>query len=190
MSAVDRARETAINAILLVPISLFFGGAAYLLDLPFLVLAFDSPFYHERLRQIFIKDDVRHDPDQWYRHLDDTPLSTEPTHKPVKADVVVGCWHFYLDGESKTVIIDFRPNGTFTQTICPNQGGIQHCPGGTWRLEGANVYLDGYVAAADGASRQQAWWMIDAPSGELALFGGDGQDRKSYFRMRRTTALV
>jgi hypothetical protein len=101
------------------------------------------------------------------------------------SDDLVGCWQFYLDSATRTVSIDFRPDGTFTQSISPNQGGIQQCPGGTWRLEGPKVQLQGYITAAEGTSQERAWWMIDAPSGDLALFGGDGPDAQSFFCMRR-----
>jgi len=71
------------------------------------------------------------------------PLSTEPTVKPVAADDLLGRWQFYLDGVSKTVSIDFRPDGTFAQTISSNQGSVQQCPGGTWRLEGPKILMEG-----------------------------------------------
>ena len=172
-------------AIILIPVSLFLGGVIYLINLPFLILAFKSPFYRERFERIFINGQGRQGEDQWYRHLDDTPLSAEPTSRSVQAYDLVGRWRFYLDRESKTVIIDFRPDGTFSQTISPNQGRIRQCPGGTWRLEGPKVHLEGYITAVEGTSHERTWWMIDAPSGGLALFGGDGPDAQSFFCMRR-----
>ncbi len=156
---------TAIITIIFIPVSLLLGGIIYLINLPFLILAFKSPFYRERFERIFINGKGRQGEDQWYRHLDDTPLSAEPTGRSVKVDDLVGRWQFYLDSASRTVSIDFRPDGTFSQTISLNEGRIQQCPGGTWRLEGPKVHLEGYITAADGTSQQRTWWMIDTPSG-------------------------
>ncbi|MGD0516953.1 MAG: hypothetical protein ABSA26_05395 [Thermoguttaceae bacterium] len=178
-------QATAIIASVFIPLSLLLGGIIYLLNLPFLILAFNSHFYRKRLEQIFINDKGRLWEDQWHRHLDDVPLSTEPTGKPVAADDLVGRWQFYLDGVSKTVSIDFRPDGTFAQTISSNQGGAQQCPGGTWRLEGPKILMEGYITAAEGTSQARIWWMIDTTSGVPALFGGDGPDAQSFFHMRR-----
>jgi hypothetical protein len=180
-------QTTAIKtAIVFIPLSLFLGGIIYLINLPFLILAFNSHFYRKRLEQLFINNNKgRLGEDEWYRHLDDVPLSTEPTGKPVAADDLVGRWQFYLDGVSKSVSIDFRPDGTFAQTISSNQGRVQQCPGGTWRLEGPKILMEGYITAAEGTSQSRTWWMIDTSSGGLALFGGDGPDAQSFFHMRR-----
>ena len=161
----------------------FVGGTLYLITLPFVILAFKSPFYRERFEKLFrVKVGRRLD---WAQPeiLDDAPLSTEPTGKPVMVDDVIGRWQFYLDRASVTVSVDFRPDGTFSEMILANQGGVRECPGGTWTLEGALVHLTGYITAVEGVSESRTWWMIDTPSG-LALFGGDDADPQTFFRMR------
>ena len=163
--------------------TLFVGGTLYLITLPFVILAFKSPFYRERFEKLFrVKVGRRLD---WAQPeiLDDAPLSTEPTGKPVMVDDVIGRWQFYLDRASVTVSVDFRPDGTFSEMILANQGGVRECPGGTWTLEGALVHLTGYVTAVEGASESRTWWMVDTSSG-LALFGGDDADPETFFRMR------
>jgi hypothetical protein len=166
-----------------IPVSLLVGSLAYLVNLPFLELAIKSPFYRDRFEKLF---HIGKDPDSdpcWRELLADAS-SIHPTGNRVTSDDLVGRWQFYLDRASASVRIDFRPDGTFTQTILANQGGFRACPGGTWRLEGALVHLAGYVTAAEGISESRTWWMIDTPAG-LALFGGDGPFAQSFFRMQR-----
>jgi hypothetical protein len=117
------------------------------------------------------------------------PRPTEPTARAVGPEDLMGRWQFYIDRASQTVSLDFRPDGTFAQTITANQGGIRECPGGTWRLDGACVNLTGYVTACDGESQPSAWWMIDTPTG-LALYGGDGAGAESCYCFRRARPLV
>ena len=170
-------------AFMMVVATLFLGGTLYLIILPFVILAFKSPFYQERFENIFrVKVGRRVD---WVRPeiLDDSPLSTEPTGNPITVDDVVGRWQFYLDRASVTVSVDFRPDGTFSEMVLANQGGVREWPGGTWTLEGPLVHLAGYVTAVEGVSESRTWWMIDTPSG-LALFGGDDADPQTFFRMR------
>jgi hypothetical protein len=156
---------------------LMFTGAIYLVNLPFMLLAFNSPFYASRFRSLFFPaatgwEDPRYVP----------PLSTEPTGKPVDVGDVVGTWRFYLDEASSTVAVEFRPDATFAETVLPNQGDARPCPGGTWRVAGPLVHLDNYMTAKDAVARQLTWWMIDTSLG-LALFGGE----TTYFRMQRET---
>ena len=160
------------------------GGTLYLINLPFLILAFKSPFYRERFLKTFCLEKSASLGGETEAPFDDVPFSAEPTAKPVAVEDVVGRWQFYLDSASRTVIVEFRSDGTFAQTWVANQGGQRECPGGTWRIEGPMVHLAGYVTAAQGAGRPLTWWMIDTPSG-LALFGGDGPDADSFFRLRR-----
>lgn len=172
----------------LIPISALVGSLLYLVNLPFLELAFKSPFYRDRFEKLFhVETDPDSDPG-WRELLADAS-STHPTGNPVTADDLVGRWQFYLDRASSTVRIDFRPDGTFAQTILANQGGFRECPGGTWRLEGALVHLTGYATAAEGISQSRTWWMIDTPTG-LALFGGNSPDTQSFFRMQRRRQLL
>jgi hypothetical protein len=112
------------------------------------------------------------------------PMSTEPTARPVGTEDLVGRWQFYVDGISRTVVMDFRADGTFGQTILPNHGARQQCPGGTWRLDGAAVHLDGYITAAQGDCRACAWRIIDDRVG-FALYCGDGPDAQAFFCVRR-----
>ena len=115
-----------------------------------------------------------------------TPLSTAPTSKAVDTGDVVGRWQFYLDRLSCAVLIEFRPDGTFAQTILPNQGGAKNCPGGTWRLEGPRIHLDGYVTATEEATNEaRTWWVIDTTSGP-ALYGGDGIEPSGCFCLQRS----
>lgn len=171
-------------AMIVIPMSLICGGVIYLLNLPFMILAFNSPFYRKRLEQIFIKNTDQRLKNEWYRFLNRDLQSAAPTCKTIAVQDLVGRWQFYLDGLSKTVGIDFRPDGTFAQIIFSNQGVIQQCPGGTWRLEGSEVYLTGYITSAGGASLARTWRMIDTPSGGLALLGGDESDSRPFFIMR------
>jgi len=161
--------------------SLFLALALFLLNLPFLLLAFNSPFYRERFHALFCRagplaaelideQNVRYAP----------PLSTDPTQKPVSVADVVGPWRFYLDEVASTVVVDFKADGTFRQTIMPNQGGARQCPGGTWRLEGPLVQLSGYVTAKEEASEPRTWWIVDTSAGP-AVFGGE----TTFFRMLR-----
>jgi hypothetical protein len=180
LSVGDIAMILSMMAVALVVL----GGALYLINLPFLILAFKSPFYRERFLKTFCLEKSDSLEGETAAPLDDVPFSAEPTAKPVAAGDVVGRWQFYLDSASRTVIVDFRADGTFAQTWVANQGGQQECPGGIWRIEGPMVHLAGYATAAQGAGQPLTWWMIDTPSG-LALFGGDGPDADSFFRLRR-----
>jgi hypothetical protein len=92
----------------------------------------------------------------------------------------VGPWRFYLDEATSTVVVDFKADGTFSQTITTNRGEVKECPGGTWRLEGPLIRLSGYVAVQDGSGDERTWWMVDTAEG-LAVFGGEG----TFFRMLR-----
>jgi len=164
----------AIIALIQVAIgSAFLAAVVYLFNLPFMVLAFRSPFYRARFHCLFcpetfltaelaVPDTARYAP----------PLSTDPTQKPVSVADVAGPCEFYLDEASSTVVVDFNPDGTFAQTVMPNRGGAQRCPGGTWRLEGPLVQLTGYVTAKEGIPQAKTWWMVDTSQG-LALFGGE-----------------
>jgi hypothetical protein len=111
-------------------------------------------------------------------------LSTVPAGGPITLDDVVGRWQFYLDSASRTVIVNLRHDGSFTQQIIANRGGIQECPGGTWSLEGSLVHLTGYATVSGDNNQSRTWWMLDTPSG-LALFGGDGLTEQSFVPMRR-----
>jgi hypothetical protein len=183
MILIPGLRDLGRMLIVLIPVAAVLGGIIYLVNLPFLVLAFNCPFYKERFENIFYrkKEDAE---DRKHGYLLDESFSTEPTGKPVAIEDVVGRWQFYLDSAAKTVVVDFKPDGTFSEEILPIQGRIQECPGGTWKLEGPKVHLEGYVTAAESVSASRTWWMIDLPSG-LGLFGGDGAEAKSFFRLRR-----
>lgn len=115
--------------------------------------------------------------------LDDAS-SNEPTTKPVVPADVAGEWQFYLDSVGSTVIVDFRLDGTFSQRILHNAGGMTDCEGGTWQLEGAKVHLANYVSARSGQQERHTWWMIDGPSG-LAMIGGEGEGPGSRLRVSR-----
>jgi hypothetical protein len=175
-----------IQLLAMVVFSLFFASVVYLFNLPFILLAFNCPFYRARFHALFCPE-TPVTPD-----LVDTaasryapPLSTEPTRTPVDVADLVGPWRFYLDDATSTVVVDFKPDGTFTQTVVPNQGAIRQCPGGTWRLEGPLVHLTGYAAVREGTGPNQTWWMVDTSQGP-ALFGGE----TTFFRMLRGPQIV
>ena len=161
--------------------SLFFATALFLLNLPFLVLAFNSPFYRERFHALFCPEspltaELVDDASPRYA----PPLSTDPTNKPVSVADVVGPWRFYLDEATSTVVVDFHADGTFAQTIASNRGEVKECPGGTWRLEGPLIQLSGYVTTKEGIAETRTWWMVDTSEGP-AVFGGE----TTFFRMLR-----
>jgi hypothetical protein len=85
---------------------------------------------------------------------------------------VVGRWQFYCDATCRTVVLQFRDDGTFAETVMDNRGDIIHHPGGTWRLDGANVEVTGYVAAGREDGQSITWSLVDTPAG-VRLFGGD-----------------
>ena len=168
-------------------VPLLYGGSLYLCNLPFVILAFKSPFYRDRFDALFHKTCLQ---SQIYGVLNDAlALSTEPTAKPVTANDVVGRWQFYVDRISRTVTVEFQADGTFTQTIVANQGGVQPCPGGTWKLDGPTLHLEGYVSAEQNAGQSCVWWFIDTSSG-LAIYGGDGVDPQFLFCIRRDKSCL
>ncbi len=178
-------------ALLLLPILVMapiWGAILYLGGLPFMILAFNCPFYRKRFQDALrLKERSGPSPGRLELPRGDSPFALEPTAQAVGVENVAGRWQFYLDGLGKTVILDFLPDGSFAQAIAANVGGLEQCPGGSWRLEGAMVHVEGYVTAAGGAREARAWWMVDTPSG-LALYGGDDSDGGPRFRMLRYPA--
>ena len=171
-------------ALMLTVSSAVLGGLVYLWNLPFLVLAFKCPFYGERLRKMLGlgSEACREAGQELPEGLATT--STEPTRQPVTAEDLVGPWQYYLAGACRLVSLDFRPDGTFAQTFVHNRDGVQQCPGGTWRLEGPMIHLEGYQSAARGGVVSATWWMMDTASG-LAPCGGDDPDATPGFRLWR-----
>ena len=161
------------------------AGLAYLVNLPFMVLAFKSTFYRDRFRAMYWLDRVRLDvPGAGARSPFAVPASTEPTAKPVEAGDVIGGWQFYVDELARTIRVELSADGTFAQSIVTNRGDLTACPGGTWRLEGPLLHLSGYVTARDGTVTNCTWHLIDTPTG-LALYGGDGPAATSSFFITR-----
>jgi len=117
------------------------------------------------------------------RRQQQQPSSLDPTFKPVKPEDVVGSWQFYFDGASKTVQLDFRPDGTYAQTIVDNRNGVTACPGGTWKLSGPTVELSGYVTLDGETATSLGWWMVDAPLGPI-LCGGDDAESAVVWNSR------
>ncbi len=155
--------------------ALFLAGMLYLVNLPFMILAFKSPFYRERFLAAFRLSERRHE-------TLGQPTLMQPATGLVRGGELAGRWEFYLDELAKTVVVDLRPDGTFTQTIVENQGGIVDCPGGTWRPDGAAVHLTGYVTTAGGMAESRTWQIVETPSGP-ALLGGDDSDPDSLVRL-------
>jgi len=181
-----RFDEPAAALLVVIPCiiaSLVLCGVIYLVCLPFVWLAFASPLYRERfLGLLGLSGGAGRTPAQCVLATLAGSGPAQPTAKPVAVADVAGTWQFYLDELGRTVVVDFRPDGTFAQQILSNRDGVTACPGGTWRLEGPKVHLSNYVSARTGAPEARTWWMIDAPTG-LGLFGGDAADPASYFRM-------
>jgi len=166
--------------------SVLLASLAYLVAWPFMVLASKSPLYRERFYAALDLQPGPSDRARMYAAWD-LPFSTEPTAQPVAPTEIAGAWQFYLDGLGRTVVVDFRADGTFGQAILGNRDGVTECPGGTWHLDGPRVHLDNYLCARTGASGPRTWWVIDTPAGR-ALFGGDEPDSGSFFRMTRRSA--
>ena len=79
-----------------IPVSLFVGSLVYLVNLPFLELAFKSPFYRDRFEKLFhIEKDPESDPG-WRELLADAS-SIHPTGKRVPADRFPARWHVYAN---------------------------------------------------------------------------------------------
>ena len=180
--------EFVVMALLMAPVIL--GGTLYLLNLPFMLLAFNASFYGERLRSALDLDRPRSGRRAVTPFVpDELAISTDPTTGSVRVDDVLGRWQFYLDEESTTVIIDFYPDGTFAQATATNRGDVTERVGGTWSLDGPMIQLSGYTVVETGLTESRTWWMMDTPSG-LAVFGGDGADRESSFRMIRGSRSI
>ncbi len=162
--------------------SLIGAAGLYLTNLPFMILAFKSPFYRDRLLNAFRLQSAG------ASTLEAISGRSGLTMQQVGEDVA-GPWEFYIDELASTVVLDFEPDGTFRQAILENQGRIVHCPGGTWRREGAAIHLTGYVTAARGTAESRTWQIVDAPSG-LALIGGDDSDSGSFVPLTRRPQLL
>jgi hypothetical protein len=162
--------------------SLVLTCISYVINLPFLILAFKSPFYRDRFEKLFCIEKTvagcRKAP------LPNEPISKEATVKVVGVGDLLGRWESYVDRCALTVRITFHADGKFSQAMVLNCGGIRECPGGTWRLDGADVHLDGYVAASGCSSEACSWWMIDTQDG-FALYGGEDAESRLVF-LRRT----
>jgi hypothetical protein len=186
--AIAESIEPGFLAVVLIQMAIMtvvLGGILYLVNLPFTLLAFITSHYRNRFQKVLRLEHTgarlsRAKKRERYVR----PASTAPTTQTVRVEDVLGQWQFYLDSLAKTVLIDFRPDGAFAQTILSNDGGRMECPGGTWRLDGPRIHLAGYVTAEQGASRSLTWWMIDAAAGP-AVFGGDGDGPGSFFGMTR-----
>jgi hypothetical protein len=161
------------------------GCILYLINLPFTLAASRPSLYVDHLRDARKLGEVAPwRPNQGHRTTDDLPRSVTPTAKALREEDIAGPWQFYLDRASRTVTVDFKTNGTFIETIVPNQGRFIECPEGTWRLDGPWIHLDGYVAAEPGTSQSRTWWVVDTPAG-FAMFGGDAPDPNSFVYMTR-----
>jgi hypothetical protein len=174
-----------ILLILVIVTAVVLGAILYFITLPFALAASRRSPYMDQLRDILqIRDMTPWRPGKRDEAAGHVPASVGPTEKKVRVKDVTGQWQFYLDRASRTVTIDFRPDGTFTETIVSNQGDFTECPEGTWRLDGPRIHLDGYVAAESAMSQPRTWWLVDTPGG-FAVFGGDAPDPMSLLYMAR-----
>lgn len=114
----------------------------------------------------------------------DPGLVPTPATGPVTPQDLVGNWSFYLDDAAITVRLEFRPDGTFAQSLVDNRGERTPCPGGTWVLDGPHVVLTGYQSATAGTIERVRWLFADTPAG-LALFGKDHPSLGKPFRQSR-----
>lgn len=108
-----------------------------------------------------------------------------PTSKPVTPLDVAGTWRLDLDSPKATVLLDFRPDGTFTETISRPEGPAQACPGGRWSVRGPYVDLANYASVSGLHTGSISWYVIDQIGGGRALFGGDFPDPDSFRPLRR-----
>jgi hypothetical protein len=104
--------------------------------------------------------------------------SPVPTAITVTPEEAVGAWQFYVDAASSTVTLELRRDGTFGQSIVDNRGERRECQGGTWRLDGAWLDLDGYRALS-GMLQQARWFFGDTPGGRC-LFVNDALAASGY----------
>ena len=111
-------------------------------------------------------------------------LVATPATGPVRPQDLVGDWCFYLDAVASTVKMEFRPDGTFAETLVSNRGERTECPGGTWALDGPRVELTGYRSAVAGTIEHVWWFFGDTPAG-LRLFGKDRPSLQGPFRVSR-----
>lgn len=162
--------------------------AVYLINLPFMVLAFRCSFYRDRLRQALRLPDEGPPtiglPLVWRGAVFSLGEAIEPTTRPVEIADVAQCWRFYLGRESSTVTVALKEDGTFAQRISRNAGEATRCPGGTWRLDGPLVHLTGYATARQGELQSRTWWVVDTKKG-FAMYGGDDSDGDSCYVMTR-----
>lgn len=107
-----------------------------------------------------------------------------PMSRPATPEDLVGEWFFYLDAVASTVKMEFRPDGSYAQTLVSNRGERTPCPGGTWALDGPRVELTGYRSAVAGTIEHVWWFFGDTPTG-LGLFGKDRPSLQGPFRVSR-----
>lgn len=110
--------------------------------------------------------------------------SSGPTEKAVAPGDVLGEWRFYVDAVGKTVSVTFRADGTYLQTILPNQGPVTDLPGGRWSLESPFLLLCSYHSASRGSFATVRWWFADTCQG-LRLNGTDGPDTTQVYQAVR-----
>ena len=166
-------------------VGLFLAGALYLFSLPYMVLAFNSPLIASGGKLGFegsrMGSAAGRGVGRWAIVPPGTPLSTAPTSKAVDAGDVVGRWQFYLDRLSRRCSSSSAPTALLPRRSCPTRGRRKNYPGGTWRLEGPGIHLDGYVTATEEATNEaRTWWVINTTSGP-ALYGGDGDRAQRLF---------
>jgi hypothetical protein len=150
----------------------------WLFQLPFMLLVFNSPFYSKRFQSVLgLEERDRPVGPRPLSRPADSPFLAQPAARSVEAGEIVGHWEFYLDELAGTVVIEFRPDGTFARGMVLNDGAVKQFADGTWELDGPAVRVDG-LSGVEGkeGTELRTWWLADAPEGPI-LCGeiGDGR---------------
>ena len=104
---------------------------------------------------------------------------------PVSTKDLVGRWAYDGDYEETSVIIEFRPDGSFEQTLSPKSG-VARVQKGTWTLDGPSVHLDDVLMSNLGKAwtpEDTHFWFTDE-AGYLELYGGDISDRDHHMPLK------
>jgi hypothetical protein len=96
---------------------------------------------------------------------------------------VLGAWKFAATGET-TVVVTFKPDGTFSQRRVGSTGKTSSYGGGTWQLDDPFVYLHGY-APIDNFPHRENTWHFRKIRGTFELEGGDIDDPDHWRAVHR-----
>lgn len=112
-----------------------------------------------------------------------------PTSKPVSPRQIVGSWSYASDYPNANIRIEFRPDGTFSQTVkLAGKPDILESKG-SWSLDGSKLVVRKVLMYEEGAWKpdDDRWLILDSsddPSG-VQIFGGAHPDPDVYVRFKR-----